>query len=132
MNTVISMLLQAFKLGFYGPRIVWVLPNWIESNWVDSAQSTTSCSRDQILLTIENALFIGQTLYDADDIVDEVGISGRSASDLDDLYKTYFNDTNPLGSTFRLVTYDTIWAAAIGLNITLTKLQEAGIHSGSF
>ena len=50
---------QAFRAGFYGPHIVMVFINWLDADWVDKPVS--SCTRDEILLTIDNAIFTGPT-----------------------------------------------------------------------
>ena len=99
------------------------MPLWLEPNWVDSTEENTDCTKEQVLDVLQDSLFVGQMMFNPSS---EIGISGWSLEDMDKKYLELFNGSWPLGSSFRLVTYDTVWLAALGLNATLTQLIEKG------
>ena len=99
--------------------------DWLEPDWLDSIESKTTCSRSQVVQTLQYALFTGQMFVNP---VYETGISGINLAELDERYLSFYKNTYPFGSTFRMMVYDSVWAAALALNITQTKLHQNGRH----
>ncbi|ELU02555.1 hypothetical protein CAPTEDRAFT_109334 [Capitella teleta] len=119
----LALVCEAYRLGYYGPRIVWFFPSWYDVLWADSAPQFSNCTRDEILTAINHSIYVGQMMYNPSQ---EIGISGRTAESFDETFLEYTNGTWPIGSSFRLLTYDSTWHAALALNRTLTKLIEKG------
>ncbi len=44
-----NSLFQAYKIGLYGPKYVWMLPGWYHNNWPDAAPQKTSCTAEQVM-----------------------------------------------------------------------------------
>ncbi|ELU15952.1 hypothetical protein CAPTEDRAFT_104199, partial [Capitella teleta] len=121
----INVLCAAYRAGFYGSKILWIMNSWIENNWVTKRASKTKCTAEQLLMTLGNALYVGQMLFNPAKGVD---VFGRNQSSLDEEFFGLFNNTEPEGSTFRILTYDSMIVAGMALNCTLTKLIESGSH----
>ncbi|ELT90201.1 hypothetical protein CAPTEDRAFT_205658 [Capitella teleta] len=121
----INVLCAAYRAGFYGSKILWIMNSWIENNWVTEGASKTKCTAEQLLMTLGNALYVGQMLFNPAKGVD---VFGRNQSSLDKEFFGFFNNTEPEGSTFRILTYDSMIVAGLALNCTLTKLIESGSH----
>ena len=118
-----TLCLQAYKGGLYGPHIVWGFINWLD-NWVDLAESLTTCTPDQILETINQALYIGSPPVEPNDVPN---VAERDFEELDAKYDEYFNYTNPEGKPYRMHTYDSVWEIALGLNKTAEILRANGV-----
>ena len=110
-------------MGLYGPHIVWITVNFLESDWTKEAPLYTSCTTQQIETTLNYALFMGPSTVNQGN---ETGIAGITESEFDSKYMSFFNNTWPYGSLYRMPSYDSVWAAALALNDTLTKLQKQG------
>ena len=114
---------QAYKAGLYGPHIVWILIDWLEPIWLDYVETETACLREQITETLQYALYTGQMSVQ---LGDNIGISGITIRELEARYLLHANNSYPYGYAPRLYVYDTVWAAALALNTTLTKLIDSG------
>ena len=123
MNPGLLMLCEAYKEGLYGENIVWIFMNWVDTDWVDRAKNVTTCTREQILEALQQSFFTGPTFVNPSK---EPGIAGITSEEFDAMYLEYFNGTMPFGSTYRMPAYDSVWAVALALNKTLTKLIESG------
>jgi gamma-aminobutyric acid type B receptor len=55
-----------------------------------------------------------------------VDVFGRNQTTLDEEFFAYFNHTEPEGSSFRILTYDSVWVAALALNCTVEALEKSG------
>jgi hypothetical protein len=47
---------QAHAAQLYGPRIQWILPNWLDQAWWANA---TQCTSEEFLQVIEGAIYTG-------------------------------------------------------------------------
>lgn len=115
--------MQAYHDGFYGPNIIWVMLNWMDADWTDRSESVTSCTRAQLLEVLQDCFFTGPTFVNP---IKERGIAGINTEEFDEIFLEHFNYSWPFGSTYRMPAYDSVWAVALALNATLTKLIEMG------
>ena len=114
---------QAYKAGFYGNHIVYVLINWLDRDWVIKAPEFSDCTPDEIFTALGSAFYTGMQYVNP---TVDVGLPGISGQDVEAAYAEAFNWSMPYGATHRLQTYDTIVAAALSLNTTINKLREMG------
>ena len=116
--------MQAYKANLYGPHIVWVFIYWLDSSYLlQNVDVFTSCTQEQLLKVMDRSLFTGPTFLNP---IKEKGITGIDVDDFEKRYLSYFNNTYIFGSVYRMPSYDSIVAAALALNITLTKLINSG------
>ncbi|ELT94990.1 hypothetical protein CAPTEDRAFT_215191 [Capitella teleta] len=115
--------LKAFKQDYYGSHIIWVFPSWFDDRWADFAPEFSNCSSKQILAVLNHSLYVGQMMYSPSK---DIGVSGRTAESFESAFLEQTNGSWPIGSAFRIITYDSAWHAALALNRTLTTLIETG------
>ncbi|ELT96142.1 hypothetical protein CAPTEDRAFT_74442, partial [Capitella teleta] len=101
----------------------WVLPNWFDDLWTGYAPKVSNCTKEQMIAVLDRSLYVGQMTYNPSE---EIGISGRTAKSFDETFLEYSGGVWPIGSAFRIITYDSVWHAALGLNATLSKLIDSG------
>ena len=41
-------MLYAYRIGFYGPKYVWILPGWIDPDFVYDSPQHTDCTVEQL------------------------------------------------------------------------------------
>lgn len=107
-------------MGLYGEDIVWTLPNWYTANWWEAA---TGCTPEQMLKVLQGSLYFGPVYKNP---VLETSIAGINTDEFDRLFLERTNGSKPYGMNMNPVYYDAIWAAALGLNLTITKMAERG------
>ncbi|ELT92412.1 hypothetical protein CAPTEDRAFT_123994 [Capitella teleta] len=122
-NPGLLLMCEAYKQGLYGDHIVWFFMNWVDTDWVNKAEEVTSCTKEQLLEVLQGNFFTGPTFVNEQNTR---GIAGITTKEFDDMYYAHFNNTMPFGSTYRMPAYDSVWAVALALNKTLTKLIESG------
>ena len=88
--------IQAFKSGFYGPHIVWVMLNWLVPVWLDRAEVLTPCTHDQLILILDQALFTGPTFANPERMK---GVAGIDKEQFENGYLAHFNHTYPASRT---------------------------------
>ncbi|ELU11519.1 hypothetical protein CAPTEDRAFT_196704, partial [Capitella teleta] len=117
-----SIFCQIYHMGLYGEDIVWTLPNWYTANWWEAA---TGCTPEQMLKVLQGSLYFGPVYKNP---VLETSIAGINTDEFDRLFLERTNGSKPYGMNMNPVYYDAIWAAALGLNLTITKMAERGIN----
>eukprot|EP00745_Piridium_sociabile_P022735 TRINITY_DN35471_c0_g1_i4.p1 TRINITY_DN35471_c0_g1~~TRINITY_DN35471_c0_g1_i4.p1 ORF type:complete len:125 (+),score=14.00 TRINITY_DN35471_c0_g1_i4:275-649(+) len=53
------MCLQAYKLGMYGRRFVWVLIGWYDINWWKKTDDNITCSLEEMEKALEGHFSVG-------------------------------------------------------------------------
>lgn len=54
-----SALLQAYKVGLYGPKIVWIFVGWYSKHFWKTNLDSVSCSESEMILAVDGAIFTG-------------------------------------------------------------------------
>ncbi|XP_048239709.1 gamma-aminobutyric acid type B receptor subunit 2-like [Haliotis rufescens] len=116
---------QAFRIGLYGRKVVWLLPGWFDPHWYTGYNDTANCTTQDILKVIDNAFSLDNVYYNPSD---DVSISNMTPSQFRSQYTDYINRTANStlisGHERAPVAYDVMWAAAIALNQTNNYLQR--------
>jgi gamma-aminobutyric acid type B receptor len=76
-----------------------------------------------MITLLDRSLYVGQMMYN---LSETIGISGRTAESFDEVFLEYSGGVWTIGSAFRIITYDSVWHAALGLNMTLEALKQSG------
>ncbi|XP_041352646.1 gamma-aminobutyric acid type B receptor subunit 1-like isoform X2 [Gigantopelta aegis] len=122
-----EVLCEAFKIGFSGPRIVWVMPSFLNANWWNI--NDTDCTGNEILSTIGDYLSVDPYINSNITYRDDNGITLKQF--MDD-YNVKTNNTLHPGSPFASAGYDSVWVIARALNATIADLKNSGYGLESF
>ncbi|XP_045169675.1 gamma-aminobutyric acid type B receptor subunit 1-like [Mercenaria mercenaria] len=118
-----KVLCAAFKIGLYGPHIVWMFVGWYSKTFWKVDLDEVDCTEEQMTLTVEGAFITGAVFMNP---VEEKGIAGITATEFE---MTYFNHPtyNPEWASTDAVAplcYDHIWVAALALECALQSIQR--------
>ncbi|XP_048239375.1 gamma-aminobutyric acid type B receptor subunit 1-like [Haliotis rufescens] len=120
-----EVICQAFRVGLYGRKVVWLLPGWFYPHWYTEYNDTANCTTQDILKVTENAFSLDNVYYNPSD---DVSISNMTSSQFrsryTDLLDRTTNSTFTSGYERAPAAYDVIWAAAIALNQTNNYLIQ--------
>ncbi|XP_020897182.1 gamma-aminobutyric acid type B receptor subunit 1 isoform X3 [Exaiptasia diaphana] len=110
---------EAYKREMYGPRYLWLLLGYIEKNWWLEKDDAIECTAEQ-MLAAANYHLATDYLWQARDNLKTV--SGKTV-------KQFFQEYNSRVPVKRRddhssYAYDAVWAMALALNRTLTKMPE--------
>ncbi|XP_045168365.2 gamma-aminobutyric acid type B receptor subunit 2-like [Mercenaria mercenaria] len=120
-----EVLCAAYRVGLYGPKIVWVFVGWYSSHFWRVNLDNVKCLEHEMDLAAEGSFITGPVFQNP---VEERGFANLTAKEFDYLYhhhKTY----TPEMKQYDIVAhhcYDSIWVSAIALNCTIRKLKEIG------
>lgn len=121
-----QLICAAYKVGFYGPKIVWMFIGWYSPTFWQNDLENIDCTKEQMALVVEGAFMTGGLYKNP---IDERGIANLTVSEFE---RRYFNHPkynpkwkNTDGNSAALC-YDHIWAAALALNCTAQVLKEIG------
>ncbi|XP_019856013.1 PREDICTED: gamma-aminobutyric acid type B receptor subunit 1-like [Amphimedon queenslandica] len=145
-DKAVLVMCYARKLGLTTNNHLWILPGWFSESWMDSANTldwspyNCSCNSDEIMEAAKYSLLVDafSQLTDAT-LVSDSGYT--NASYFKEYYSrrdSYFNITNatpsydiPIELSSNAM-YDAVWATALSLNATETKLQSMGRNLSEF
>ncbi len=115
---------QAHKAGLFGSKIVWMFPNWFSLSWYKTEDLSIACSPQDRQAVVEGALYLGQAYEHP---FNETGLAGFTFPKFDHEFRRWTRDLPPSGhESMRASYFDSVWAAAMGLNLTLAKLRDTG------
>ncbi|XP_014679855.1 PREDICTED: gamma-aminobutyric acid type B receptor subunit 1-like [Priapulus caudatus] len=115
---------EAYKLGFYGPKIQWILVGWYDDNWWDYQDpSLYNCTLEQVFIAMDGYLATGAVFFNP---LDEVSIAGITSRQYRQMFSDYTNGRILPGIRFAGWAFDCIWAAALSLNKTDGMLASLG------
>ena len=115
---------QAHKAGLFGSKVVWMFPNWLSVPWYKTEDPSVACSPEDRQSVVEGALYLGQAYEHP---FNETGLAGLSFKGFDREFRRWTRHIPPSEhESLRASYFDSVWAAAIGLNLTLAKLREMG------
>ncbi|KAH3692853.1 hypothetical protein DPMN_194607 [Dreissena polymorpha] len=120
-----SVLCAAYKVGLFGPKIVWVFVGWFSTNFWFVRDPLIDCTPEQMALAAEGAFLSSATYYNP---VDETGVGGLTASEYLNRWEIHPDHTPDL-DPFKFVlgqSYDHIWMAALALDCADKKLRSIG------
>ncbi|XP_041350832.1 gamma-aminobutyric acid type B receptor subunit 2-like [Gigantopelta aegis] len=115
---------EAYKIDFYGPRIVWILNGWYSQTWWNTSDSTITCTAQQILSVINGYIAVDRLWVNSKP---EVTVSGYTPQEIQTVYLNH-SAANMVSAGLQqgLMAYDALWAAALAINRTITDLQDLG------
>lgn len=101
-----------------------MLPIWYSINWYATDDPGVQCTYEQRLAVVDGALYMGQTFENP---FNESGLAGLTFREFDtefERWTSHLPDTDQ--EAYRGPYFDSIWTAAMALNLTMTKLLHNG------
>ena len=118
-----NVIQQAYKVGLYGPKIVWFLLGWYSDNWWKEKTASVECTVEEIEIAIDGYFSIDDVIINPKG---DVTISGYTPQEIHEMYLNWTNHEELPALKLGLKGYDGIWAAALALNKTASDLEQKG------
>lgn len=122
-NLFTYVFLQAYKVGLYGNKIVWVINGWFDDFWWLVPDVNVDCTPEEMSRAVEGYIAVDRLYISPIEIP---AISGLTPSQYLSVYANRTNNVNYPGTKAAPMGYDSIWALALALNDTLTELIDTG------
>ena len=90
-------MLQAYRIGLYGPKIVWILPNWFSYDWWRPL-GDVSCTLEEMVQATEGVFLMGSFVRNH---IEERGIAeltGKNETSEVTIFNNVFHITDWLNS----------------------------------
>lgn len=71
-NDGMVCILQAYKVGLYGPKIVWVFPGWYSTKFWIINPHEVNCTTEEMILVVEGAFLTAPIFRN---VLDELGVA---------------------------------------------------------
>ncbi|XP_070571218.1 gamma-aminobutyric acid type B receptor subunit 2-like [Ptychodera flava] len=117
---------EAYKLDMYGAKYAWIIQGWYTTTWIDDiwSEDAVDCTKEEIAMAAEGAFSVGSFYLHPEE--DEIGVSGLKPSDYFEEFDRYVNNTGSslAGYSSSNFVYDSVWAMALALNQTMTRLEH--------
>ncbi|XP_053374069.1 gamma-aminobutyric acid type B receptor subunit 1-like [Mercenaria mercenaria] len=113
----------AFKVGLYGPKIVWVFAGWYSTNFWRENLDEVDCTKEEMEEAGEGAFFTGPVFKNP---IEERGVADLTAKEFEERYYSHptynalYKDTDIVAHQC----YDHIWIAALALNCSDARLKQ--------
>lgn len=105
--------MQAYHLGLYGPRIVYLMMGYYSSITWSQSTNFSDCTPDQIMETIDGSFYIGVAM----NTDNQVSVSGRT---VEGFWQEFIRRIGPdlVNTTYvhPLTSYDSVWMTALALD----------------
>ncbi|XP_046559273.1 gamma-aminobutyric acid type B receptor subunit 1-like, partial [Haliotis rubra] len=122
-NMARQVFCEAYKVGLYGSKIVWVINGWFDDFWWLVPDASVDCTPEEMSRAVEGYIAVDRLYISPIEIA---AISGITPSQYLAIYANRTNNVNYPGTKAAPMGYDSIWALALALNDTLTELIDTG------
>ncbi|XP_060583730.1 gamma-aminobutyric acid type B receptor subunit 1-like [Ruditapes philippinarum] len=121
-----DVLCAAYKIGLYGPKIVWMFPSFFTSTFWKQKLDRHGCTESQMKLVVEG-IFL--TVNVNRNPVDIRGIANITVSEFDNAYinSTEYSRETQMYDVIAPLCYDTIWVAASALHCADQNMIKSGM-----
>ncbi|XP_053374076.1 gamma-aminobutyric acid type B receptor subunit 2-like [Mercenaria mercenaria] len=117
--------LKAYKVGLYGPKIVWIFFGWYSQTFWRNNLQGFDCGEEEMSAVVDGS-FITEEAYK--NPKEERGIANMTASEFEHRFYNYhaydrkYESYNFVAHTC----YDTIWVVALALDCTVREMDQRG------
>ncbi|XP_060600012.1 gamma-aminobutyric acid type B receptor subunit 1-like [Ruditapes philippinarum] len=120
-----DVLCAAYKVGLYGPKIVWVFVGWFSSFFWRINLENVGCTVQEMDLAAEGSFITGPVYQNP---IEERGVANLTAKEFDALYHSHSTYLPAYKSNDFVAhqCYDNIWVSAIAFNCTIKRMAEIG------
>ncbi|XP_053374075.1 gamma-aminobutyric acid type B receptor subunit 1-like [Mercenaria mercenaria] len=120
-----ELLCAAYKVGLYGPKIVWVFVGWFSTTFWKRSLDNLECSEEEMSMAAEGSFITGPVYSNP---IEERGIANLTAKEFADRYYMHpsYKAESKNYDSFAYQCYDHIWVVAMALKCTNLRLEEMG------
>ncbi|KAH3769086.1 hypothetical protein DPMN_170333, partial [Dreissena polymorpha] len=120
-----SVLCAAYKVGLFGPKIVWVFVGWFSERFWLISDPLIGCTPEQMAQAAEGAFLTSAVPFNP---VDEIGVGGMTVSRFLSRWEVHPEHTPDMDSFKSSMgqAYDHIWMSALALDCADKKLRSIG------
>ncbi|XP_060583760.1 gamma-aminobutyric acid type B receptor subunit 1-like [Ruditapes philippinarum] len=120
-------LCAAFKIGLYGPHIVWMFTGWFSKTFWKEDLDRLDCNEEEMATAVEGAILTGAVFMNP---VEERGAANITAKEFEILYKNNSLYDKKWASTDTIAPfcYDHIWVSSMALDCADKQLRENGYN----
>ncbi|CAH1272386.1 GABBR1 [Branchiostoma lanceolatum] len=130
-DMALKVFCQVYKEKMYGKRYVWFIIGWYPDNWYQKVEENeVNCTVNQMREALQGHFTTEMTMRSLDDTP---SFSGLNVSRFDEELLLKLNNSDPNdtpGYPEAPLAYDAVWALALALNQTITRLKEKGVNVG--
>ncbi|KAL8623375.1 hypothetical protein ACOMHN_065909 [Nucella lapillus] len=114
---------EAYKLGLYGRRVVWLLNGWYEHEWWRQPDNAITCTPEEMDRAVEGYLDVSIVYLNPKS---EPTVSGWLPADFVKAFEARMKNQTLFGEKLAPQGYDAAWALALALNNTRHQLEGSG------
>ncbi|XP_045213752.2 gamma-aminobutyric acid type B receptor subunit 1-like isoform X2 [Mercenaria mercenaria] len=120
-----ELLCAAYKVGLFGPKIVWVFVGWYSSTFWKVRLDNLECTEEEMSMAAEGAFITGPVYSNP---VEERGIANLTAREFAERYYNHpaYTTEAKKYDFYAYQCYDHIWVAAMALDCANHRLKEMG------
>ncbi|KAI0216715.1 Gamma-aminobutyric acid type B receptor subunit 1 [Lamellibrachia satsuma] len=123
---------EVYKQKVYGPKHVWVIIGWYPDNWYAQPDPNINCTAEEMKAALEGHFTTEGLMLNQDNTTT---ISGMTSTTFMEKVEQRIGGTNPLSVTGYVeapLAYDAVWALALALNNTQTRLVKRNQRLSDF
>ncbi|XP_041370051.1 gamma-aminobutyric acid type B receptor subunit 1-like [Gigantopelta aegis] len=125
---------QVYKEKLYGKKYVWFIIGWYPDNWYKVPDDSIDCTVEQMEEALEGHFTTEAVILHQEPTVTDVGMTAKQfTARLNKMLNVTKEETNKIGGYPEApLAYDAVWALALALNRTATRLAEKGVRLEDF
>ncbi|XP_041350736.1 gamma-aminobutyric acid type B receptor subunit 1-like [Gigantopelta aegis] len=124
-DMAVRIFCEAYKIGLYGPQIVWFIPAWYKKDWWKIRYPSVTCTEEQMREAVDGYFTVSRIHVNPKP---EMTVSGYTPQKVEEMYWNQVNRSLPYND-LGIIGYDAIWTAALALNKTVADLKNNGLHN---
>ncbi|KAJ8044407.1 Gamma-aminobutyric acid type B receptor subunit 2 [Holothuria leucospilota] len=117
---------EAYKAGFYGPDMFWMLPGWYNPKWWRLESDVEGCTTEEIAMVVETSLPLGMDVSPLS-TVNNVTVAGITPLEFQDEMRRRLQWPKYEGITengYMSYSFDAVWSIGLMLNKTVQVLRQ--------
>ncbi|XP_052793035.1 gamma-aminobutyric acid type B receptor subunit 1-like [Mya arenaria] len=119
------VLCAAYKVGLFGPKVVWILQGWLSTEFWSQGLEKISCTAEEMSKVVEGTFLVNPVFNNP---IEERGIANMTNSEFVQRFLSHpeYNEGSKPYDIVAAQCYDHIWLAALALNCTNERLMTMG------
>ncbi|XP_006813511.1 gamma-aminobutyric acid type B receptor subunit 2-like [Saccoglossus kowalevskii] len=114
----VNVFCEAYRQGVYGPKYVWMIEGWFNNGWWNISDSDCGCTTDQLAQVAQG--YFGTSWLSRNPNLSTINFGVPTTAEMASYFAS--NDDGP----FSPILYDGIWALALTLNSSISRLSITG------
>ncbi|KAL5012697.1 hypothetical protein ScPMuIL_011248 [Solemya velum] len=115
---------QVYKEKLYGKKYVWFIIGWYPDNWYKKWDPNINCTADQLKEALEGHITTEAVILHPENTVTVSGMTSQQFKQRLDTVLNASDTSQVVGYPEAPLAYDAVWALALALNKTASRLAE--------